>query len=311
MEGLEIITSKKDGKNVGAFTGFNEFIDGFKNEVSMLKSRVSLATEKQLHMVWVKEGMLLYIPNVDDRTYIKQRLGAGEVRVQNDTFGSFVTSELIPNGRRILDMLVAFNKSVSNFFISLGKFFDNNRLFNKEIDRKMQTLNYSRMTRQVRFLCYGLLLFGIKPHINLFQFCYSDMTYEVLKFGAMYRPENEEYYKRNTTLVTDLYSLAALAVDGMSHNYIKSISIYNTNRLKNVFDGGAALCCYLREEVDGARRLFSRDGMCSIFNDDMMNLDLSNCVINGDANTRMTPIISSPTQSTVEQKDSDDELANY
>jgi len=173
--------------------------------------------EGQLHIMPLKEGLLVAIPNQADALFRPPREEAereresrkivgprGEIlytKPQQKDFGNY-KSKWIIEWTKVKTYIVAIQKDAIQFFNLLSAE-TRSPNFGRQARAEFDLLGTASLTRQLRFLCCAMALIGGKPPIVIYSYSLEIQPAAVYRLGMAYQPGDKNSY--DTSSSADLF----------------------------------------------------------------------------------------------------------
>ncbi|AAK73528.1 hypothetical protein LdCPV1s9gp1 [Cypovirus 1] len=187
------------------------------------KVAISLSTDSQIHMVWVKSGLVFFTPSASHPAYVnfassnrltdvpaltKTTFPQSDVKLiettplPNDETSHVASFQLVTWMEGALNILNDLSKCAISFINQCEDTFKSGTNLNKELYNRCITAESRDFCNQMKFVLIGRLCYGqttSPPPIQLYQYGVTPfISSDIICEGAAYRPIDVENYAMNS-----------------------------------------------------------------------------------------------------------------
>lgn len=224
-----------------------------ENEYVKIK-RELFDTNEQVHLMWINTGLLAFIPNEADASYIhpkmdvlmtvdqqyeeKQRRQQARMAAE---FGDFKDAQIMPWNEGAKQVLANMVTDVCNFMNLIDATFKGETRPAKDLKKTCCNADTFDITKQLRFVAIGLLHKNKKtvPAISLYQHLVCRIPAEIMMKGAAYRADDVTFYE--SLKPSNLCTQSPIIIGGQEISYISRVIEFNPREDVWYQTGGSVL----------------------------------------------------------------------
>lgn len=240
---------RKDRDGVQAFNEFKRYL------VEQAGSFVSYTeTQKQVHVMFTNGGVLYFKPKKDDINYISTSSDNSQIdrnSQKSRPFGSWHTYKLVPYTKEMVQKIVTVYQGYGDWMYDYSQKFSCNGIKREERERLMNT-DYGMVTRNLRFVLAGVMLSGIKPAIEAYQYFMGMMSHDILETGQLFRANDVAKYDNDT--INTLMHTADIDLGTKVVKYLRGVNGYGLSKLVRN-NGGYAILLAMKPREDREDRI--------------------------------------------------------
>lgn len=218
--------------------GFDVFINS-----ALTKYRSAIPSpNQQIRAIWTHEGLVMYSPKPQDKSYITPRLmRTNDSNQPRREFGHWTDVVLLPWGNGALQTLTALTKvaRLANHTLATGM-----RKYTTRTDSHRQlravtndrTMRYDNYFRAMRFITTGIIMSGNKPKIDFYQFFAAQQGPDFMNVQHYQNCDVQNYQAKD---IPQLHQVEEFTVDGKVHKVMSQYYVWNFLDTKFIQTGGS------------------------------------------------------------------------
>lgn len=195
---------------------------------------------KQIHLVWINLGLIIYIPKSSDPSYMHKPIDTTlplEKQIDEKNrrhtaklaakFGEFEVYQIVTWKQGAKAALNELMNDAVKFLDAINETFKGTTRPDKEIKKSCMSADTIDIVRQLKFITIGILHKNDKmlPPIDMYQHILYRMSAEMICKGAGYRGIDEAIYTGASP--KSMISIGSLELNNIPYNYVLRVKEFN------------------------------------------------------------------------------------